>query len=341
MRKIEDSNLSKRILFGEFHDSNVNMKIRYVRRIVCVRYHKGGHPLFENVSLNGYHCLLTLQQGQGHVAIALDQFYRRRMSSSTPRKTRQTRATTTGVSIPVSEAVLLNDFQNHLHSSLQFIDLYNRYFQTSSSRPLIISSLCHLLATVYQADEFDRKILLFILDCLHNNVERLTENQFKEQYLPFFKQVLTRYDDHDIFLSTIRCFLALLKTRSTILSATQAEWLSSIFQFLVTHLSPTNYLNYDELFNELFATIVKQFSPLSKDLVDVLARPSSPILSTMFLNQLKLWIHHLDDLRFALFTLQLWQSLAKLLCRLVIRGHPKGNSLLAVLEDGLFTFELI
>lgn len=260
------------------------------------------------------------------------------MSSSTPRKTRQTRATTASISNTVNETTVFNDFQTNLQSLTQFIDLYNRYYQTNSLRPVIVNSLCQLLGLASQSESFDEKTLLFILDCLVANVEHLNENQIKEYFLPFFKNILTAYDNNETFLSTVRLILAIIKTRSNLLTATLAEWLTSIFQFLVLHLSSSTYLNFDELFNDLFANIIKFYSPLSKDLVDVMTRSSLPILSTMFLNQIKIWIHHTEDLRFALFALQIWQSLAKLFSRLVIRGHAKGNHLLTILEDGLLFF---
>ena len=259
------------------------------------------------------------------------------MSSSTPRSARQTRATAT-ISHPSNESAIVNDLQAHLHASSQFIDLYNRYFQSVASRPLLLNSLCQILPVCLQTKDIDRKSLVFIVDCLTSSVEHLTEMQFREDLLPLMKHVFAQDDDHDVLLSSIRCLLALIKQRSSILNGTLAEWLSAIFQYFATHLSPSTYLIYDDLLNDLLVHIVKHFSPLSKDIVDVLARPSSTILSTNFLNHLKAWINNADDLRFALFALQLWQSLAKLLSRLVIRGHAKGNNLLAVLEEGTLPF---
>ncbi|CAF4604136.1 unnamed protein product, partial [Rotaria magnacalcarata] len=114
--------------------------------------------------------------------------------------------------------------------------------------------------------------------------------------------------------------------RSTILSLTLAEWLSYLLNFLATNLSSTTYLVYGELIDDLMSKIVKQFPPLSKDVIEILGRSSSLsfIISTNFLHQLKSWIQNSDDTRLAFFTIHLWESLACLLCRLIIRGHVKG-----------------
>jgi hypothetical protein len=218
------------------------------------------------------------------------------MSSSTPRSVRQTRATAT-VSNPTNEPAILNDLQAQLHSSSQFIDLYNRYFQSVASRPLLLNSLCQILPVCLQTKDLDRKSLVFIMDCLTSSVDHLTEIQFREDLLPLLKHVFVQDENHDVLLSSIRCLLALIKQRASILNGTLAEWLSAIFQLFVTHLSPSTYLIYDDLLNDLLVHIVKHFSPLSKDIVDVLARPSSTILSTNFLNHLKAWINNADDLR--------------------------------------------
>ena len=255
------------------------------------------------------------------------------MSSSTPRTTRQTRATTNNIH-PNTEGTFFQDLQNNLQSSSQFIDLYNRYIQSNPSRSLLITHLCHLLSNSLQSENVDKKILVFILDCLTTHTEHITDILFKEDILPFCKYVFIHNEDHDTLLSTLRCFSVLVQHRSAILLGTLAEWLSSIFHFLVTYLSASTYAIYDHLLNELLGQIVQQFSPLSKEIVDVLSRTSSTIISTNFLNQLKTWIDHPDDLRFALFALQLWQTLVKLFTRLIIRNHTKGIQLLCVLDDG-------
>jgi hypothetical protein len=92
---------------------------------------------------------------------------------------------------------------------------------------------------------------------------------------------------------------------------------------------------YSDLVIDLLSKIIKSFTPLSKEIVDILIR-SSTITSTNYLNQLKSWIQNTDDIRLALFAIHIWESLAALLNRLLIRGHTKGNEILAVIEDGKF-----
>lgn len=263
------------------------------------------------------------------------ELFNRRMSSSTPRTTRQTRATTSNIHAG-NEGNLLQDLLNNLHSSGQFIDLYNRSIQSHPSRSVVTTHLCRTLVHCLQNENLDRKIPLFVLDCLTNSYsDQITDALFKEDLLPFFKHVFTHPDDDQAtVLSTLRCLSVLVQHRSSILLGQLAEWLSSIFHFLVTSLSPSTYVIYDPPLNELLGEIVQQFSPLSKDIVDVLSRTSATIISSQFLNQLKTWIDHVDDLRFSLFALQLWQTLAKLFTRLIIRNHTKGTQLLTVLDDG-------
>jgi hypothetical protein len=260
------------------------------------------------------------------------------MSSVTGRTTRQTRATATIISNASNESTMFNDFHVHLQSSGQFIELYNRSIQTISLRPVLINSLCQILSVILQSNEFDRKILIFILDCLRKHIEHVTDAQFKEHILPFIKHVFTDKYDDDTLLAMIQCFTHFVRHRSQILACTLAEWLSSIFHFLATHLSLSTYSIYADVLNELLDRVIDKFSPLSKDIVDVLARPSATILSTNFLQQFKHWIDQHDDLQFALFALRLWQSLMKLLGRWIIRGHSRGNQLLTIVEDGKLSF---
>ncbi|CAF4421530.1 unnamed protein product, partial [Adineta steineri] len=84
---------------------------------------------------------------------------------------------------------------------------------------------------------------------------------------------------------------------------------------------------------DLLAKIVKYFTPLPKEIVDVLGRSPSSVISTNFLTQLKSWVKHVDDTRLALFAIHLWEPLAALLSRLLTRGHTKGNEMLAVIQD--------
>ena len=253
------------------------------------------------------------------------------MSSSSIAKTRKTRSTSASSNCMV-ESNILDDLNSNLHSPIQFINTYNQYFQSITHRSTLINNLCNLLTS----ENLDRKIVLFVLDCLIANVDSLTDLQFKQDLLPFIKQIFIANDENqEILLSTIRLVTTLVEHRSNILILTLAEWLSCLFNFLVTHLSSTTYVVYGDLMIDLFSKIIQQFTPLSKEIVDILSR-SSTVISTDFLNLLKLWIQNIEDVRLALFAIHLWESLAALLCRILIRGHTKGNEMLAVIEDGKF-----
>jgi hypothetical protein len=90
---------------------------------------------------------------------------------------------------------------------------------------------------------------------------------------------------------------------------------------------------------DLLTKIVEHFTPLPKEIVDILGRSPSSIISTNFLTQLKSWVKHVDDTKLALFSIHLWEPLAALLSRLLTRGHTKGNEMLAVIQDGKIFFE--
>lgn len=87
------------------------------------------------------------------------------------------------------------------------------------------------------------------------------------------------------------------------------------------------------MITKLLETIVQYFTPLPKEIVDVLGRSPSSIISSQFLSQLKTWIKHVDETPLALFSIHLWQPLAALLSRLLTRGYTKGNEMLAVIQD--------
>jgi hypothetical protein len=244
------------------------------------------------------------------------------MSSSSTIISRKTRSTNFQL---IDESTIFDEFYTNLHSSIEFIHLYNQYYQSETTRSTIIHILCQILSK----ENVEKKIRLFILDCLITNHQNLSEIQFKQDLLPFLKQILITNDDS--LLSTIRLLLTLVEYRSNILNSTLAEWLSCLLNFLVTNLSVITSIIYSDIIIDLLAKIVQQFTPLSKEIVDILGRSS--IISTNFLNQLKSWIKNPDDIRLALFSIHLWQSLAAFLSRLLIRGHTKGNEILAVIED--------
>ncbi|CAF0869214.1 unnamed protein product [Adineta steineri] len=248
------------------------------------------------------------------------------MSSSSTVITRKTRSTNI-----IDGSNILDDFHSNLHSSTQFINIYNQYFQSQINRSLLI----HTLSNILILENLDKNISLFIIDCLITNSDNLSDIQFKQDILPFIKHIFINNHENntEILLSTIRLLIVLVEYRSNILILTLAEWLSCLFNFLSLHFSSTTWCTlYSDLINDLLSKIIKQFTPLSKDIVDILVRSSS-IISTDFLNQLKLWNKNTDDTRLALFSINLWQSLAILLSRLIVRGHTKGNELLAVIED--------
>lgn len=254
------------------------------------------------------------------------------MSASSTITTRKTRATSV-LSNPIDVSNLVDEFNSNLHSPSQFTHIYNQYYQSLSHRSSIVNILCNILIK----ENVDKKILSFILDCLITNRDLLSDIQFKQDLLPFIKQIFTKKsdDNNEIILSLLRLLTVLVEYRSNILSSTLVDWLSCLLNFLATSLSSSTYLIYGDLVKTLFSKIVKQFPPLSKDILEILTRSSSSfILSTGFLQQLKSWIQNIDDTRLALFSINLWESLASLLCRLIIRGHTKGNEILAVIEDG-------
>jgi hypothetical protein len=251
-------------------------------------------------------------------------------SSSTP--TRKTRSTNV-VPCPNAGSTIVEEFHANLHSPSQFIHIYNQYFPTITSR----STLIHALSSVLALENVDEKIRLFILDCFITLSNHLSDVQFKQDLLPFIKQTLAKTDpeETEIRLSILRLFIVLVEYRSNILTSTLAEWLSCLLNFVTTQLASTSCAIYGDLTIDLLSKIVKQFTPLSKEIVDILSRSSS-VISTDFLNQLKSCIKNPDDIRFASFAIHLWQSLASLLSRLLIRGHSKGNEMLTVMEEGQF-----
>ncbi|UJR27488.1 hypothetical protein I4U23_008773 [Adineta vaga] len=251
-------------------------------------------------------------------------------SSSITAATRKTRSTNF-ISNSIDETAIHDAFQAAaLHSSTEFIQIYNQYFQSLNYR----STLIHILLNILTLDNLDRKIQIFILDCLITHSDNLSDIQFKQEILPFIKEIFSKTDDDytDVSLTILRLLIVLVEYRSNILILTLAEWLSCLLNFLVTHFSSTFVTIYGDLINDLFSKIIKQLTPLSKEIVDILGRSPS-IVSTDFLNQLRSCLKTTDDIRLALFVIHLWQSLAALLSRLLIRGHTKGNEILAVMED--------
>ncbi|UJR21601.1 hypothetical protein I4U23_024683 [Adineta vaga] len=253
------------------------------------------------------------------------------------RKTRSKNLTSTSpqTSPSINESTLLDDLRTNLHSPTEFLNIYNQCYQTISLRSSFVNHLCNILG---DSVDVSSQILLYILDSFQTNSENLlvevTDIQFKQDLLPFIKRILTTCDDNnEILLSLLKFLIVLLDNRSNLLYSTLAEWLSSILHFVVTRISSTSYLIYGDLIIDLLAQIVKCFTPLPKEIVDVLGRSPSSVISTNFLTQLKTWVKHVDDLKLALFAIHLWEPLAALLSRLLTRGHTKGNEMLAVIQD--------
>ena len=229
----------------------------------------------------------------------------------------------------------LDRLVQNLQSPSDFIELYQQYDQLTIDRSALLNQLCSILR---QSNEVHSKILVFILDCFLNDqsnfIKQFSDIQFKQDFLPFFKRTLVKSEDNDEILESIlRFFIVLIEHRLDLLNSTLAEWLSTILHFMINRLTPISYVIYGHLIINVLEHIVQHFTPLPKEIVDVLGRSPSSIISTNFLNQLKSWIKHVDDSRLALFAIQLWQPLAALLSRLLTRGHTKGNEMLAVIQD--------
>jgi hypothetical protein len=267
------------------------------------------------------------------------------MSSLTVAAVRKTRSSSAASTPSLTAAAIdgsniLGELHTNLHSPTQFINIYNQCYQLTSLRSSLIDILCNIFADSVNVDS---KILIFILDDLITNHDslliQLSDVQFKQDLLPFIKRILsTSEDNDDILLSILRFLIILIEHRSSLISLTLTEWLSGILHFVVTRLSSSSYLIYGDLVIDLLSKIVKSFTPLPKEIVDVLGRSPSSIISTNFLTQLKTWVKHIDDTRLALFAIHLWEPLAALLSRLLTRGHTKGNEMLAVIQDGRFIF---
>ena len=255
------------------------------------------------------------------------------MSSASTAGARKTRSSS-AVSLTIDGSNILDDLRTNLHCSTQFINLYNQCYQNPTIHSSLIDILCNILSN--SIDIVDSKIVLFILDCFQTNHIELTDLQFKQDILPFIKRRLSiNEDNNEILLSILKFLITLIDQQSNLLTLTLTEWLSSILHFIVTHLNSSNYLIYGDLIIDLLTKIVKHFTPLPKEIVDVLGRSPSSVISSNFLTQLKLWIKHVDDTRLALFAIHLWEPLAALLSRLLTRGHTKGNEMLAVIQDGM------
>ena len=252
-------------------------------------------------------------------------------SNPTARQTRSASATSTLTSNTDHESHLLD----HLQSPMEFTQLFHQYVQSSTHRSSLIDDLCSIFS---KSKNVDSKVLIFLLDCFISNEQNLCRDlsdlQFKQDLLPFIKRTLsTSEDTEEILLATLRCLIALIECRADLLTLTVAEWLSSVLHFVVTRISSTSYLTYGDLIIDLLTKIVEHFTPLPKEIVDVLGRSPSSIISSQFLTQLKTWVKHLDDTRLALFAIHLWQPLAALLSRLLTRGYTKGNEMLAIIQD--------
>ena len=247
------------------------------------------------------------------------------MSTLSIKTTRKTRSTCD------NNSNIFDDLNKYLHLPNQFIDIYDQYYQSITNRTTLINTLCRIL----QLDNIDRKIHLFILNCLTTNFDHISDIQFKQNLLPFIKQLFTIDSNHDneLLLTIIKLLIVLVEYRSNVLTLTLGEWLSCLLNFFALHLSSTNYLIYSDFIIDLLSKIVKQFTPLVKETIEILSQSSS-IISTNFLNHLKQWIKNTDDIQLSLFAIHFWESLACLLSRLIIRNHSKGNELLAVFEDG-------
>jgi hypothetical protein len=256
------------------------------------------------------------------------------MSSSTTTTTTGTRKTrAASASSTIEGSNLLDELRTNLHAPEEFINLYNQCYQITTLRPSLIDILCNILTDSINVDS---KILLFILESLRTNEEHLSDSQFKQDFLPFIKHTLSTNEDdnNDILLSIFQILIVFMEYRSNLLTLTLTEWLSSVLHFVVTRISASSYLIYGDLIIALLTKIVQYFTPLPKEIVDVLGRSPSSIISTNFLTQLKSWVKHVDDTKLALFAIHLWEPLAALLSRLLTRGHTKGNEMLAVIQDG-------
>ena len=257
------------------------------------------------------------------------------MSSSSTAGVRKTRSTSANSSPEGS--TFLDDLRRNLSSSTEFTQIYNQCYQIATLRTSLIETLCNILTDSHHVDP---KILLFIIDVLISNHDDLTDLQVKQDILPFIKHtLLTNKDDHELSLSTLRFLIVSIEHRSSFLSSIVSEWLSSVLHFVVARISPSTYSIYGDSVIDLLTKIVQYFTPLPKEIVDVLGRSPSSIISTNFLTQLKSWVKHVDDTKLALFVIHLWEPLAALLSRLLTRGHTKGNEMLAVIQDG--TYRLI
>ncbi|CAF1620401.1 unnamed protein product, partial [Adineta ricciae] len=252
------------------------------------------------------------------------------MSSSPMTPTFRKTRSSNFVSNSIDGRNVYEDFHRTIRSTSEFTQVYQQYSQSQTHRSTLISALLKVLAS----ENVDTEIQTFIVDCLITHSDNLSDTQFKQEILPFMKQVLSKTDEEstNLSLSILRFLRVLVEYRPNILMLTLAEWLSCLLNFLVTHFSATFSTVYADLANDLFSKIIKQFTPLSKEIVDILGR-SSLIISTEFLDHLRACIKNTDDIRLALFMIHLWQSLACLLSRLLIRGHPKGNEILAIMED--------
>ncbi|CAF2254512.1 unnamed protein product [Rotaria magnacalcarata] len=263
------------------------------------------------------------------------------MSTSSMIELRKTRSTTTTatphlVNGITDESNILHGLRSNLHCSIEFINIYNQCYHLASLRSSLFEILCNILSN---SVDVDAKILKHILESLLTNHDsllvELTGLQFKQDILPFIKRILsaTEEDDNDVLLLSLKFLIKLIDNYSTLLSSTLAEWLASILHFVVTRITSSSYVIFGDLIIDLLTKIVKNFTPLPKEIVDVLGRSPSSIISTQFLSELKSWVKHVDDIRLALFAIHLWEPLAALLSRLLTRGHTKGNEMLAVMQD--------
>lgn len=106
---------------------------------------------------------------------------------------------------------LLDDLSKYLQSSSEFISLYNQCYEICTLHSSLIVHVCSIFS---QSEHVDPKIVAFLLDDLTKNGEyffhELSDLQFKQDVLPFIKQILSASKDIDPMLISIFRFLMVL-----------------------------------------------------------------------------------------------------------------------------------
>ncbi|CAF0924259.1 unnamed protein product, partial [Didymodactylos carnosus] len=211
-------------------------------------------------------------------------------------------------------------------------------FDIQSATILLVDILCTSLIKLEQCENVDYCQIVIDYLCEDVFLNEISDIQFKQDLLPFIKHTLDKRTQPQLVLCILNFIISLIKHRSSLIILTFCDWFESLLTFLTVITIEELEHHYLNVTSDLCQAIISKLNELKE--VDLFVRTHlQSIINTLFLSKLRTLMQHqnVSNIKINMFAIKLWTTLVILMGKQMLRGTPKANEILGLLQEAFIS----